>query len=185
LYSSTLFTHRILWFRDPVQNIISLSHKTWCENCGGFENKFKTLELMYQSFYTSQLTPAFDAVIFEPDFYSASFQPLLHNLMLAGDVAAAKRLAAISKGRVKPLCFGNFHGQIVAPIRRPMYCYAVQAASKLTPTLFWHFNKELAQCTRDDTFAAQRYCLVPPKANATILKINAANMLPKERQEFC
>jgi len=158
LYASHLFTHRILWFRDPVQNIISLSHKKWCENCKGLVNKLHTLEMMYATFYSRQLVAFFDAVLFEPDFYTASLQQILNSLMLFGDAVAAKRLDTISTGRAKARRFGNFHVKIVAPVRRPLFCFALVAAAKLTPTLYGHFYG--GQTVNCSTMEFPRHCLV-------------------------
>lgn len=39
LGSSAMFTHRILFLRDPVQQYLSMRLKPWCANCGGFQKK--------------------------------------------------------------------------------------------------------------------------------------------------
>ena len=35
----SFFTHRLLFLRDPVQQYLSVRHKPWCANCGGFAAK--------------------------------------------------------------------------------------------------------------------------------------------------
>ena len=59
------FTHRLLLFRDPVQNYISLVRKPWCENSGGFASKWKAVDLSFQAHYLWRLSPFYDAVLFE------------------------------------------------------------------------------------------------------------------------
>jgi len=152
-FSRSFFTHRILWFRDPVQNIISLSEKRWCNGCGGIAEKMITADDMYSAFYLKKLTPFFDMVIFEHDFFiPQKLQSLLTALGLLGNTTRGYALPRFSRG-------GNFRPPILAPVQYPKYCYAVDAAKVLTPQLYFHFFPHGLQCVDEFPANVVPYCL--------------------------
>lgn len=99
------FTHRLLLFRDPVQNFLSLARKQWCDECGGFENKWRTTDAWFRAHYlrdpdgeAAQLrrTWPYNAVVFVEDLgQPARLGRLLRSIGLApkrGSYASATRL---------------------------------------------------------------------------------------------
>lgn len=81
------FTHRILWLRDPVANLYSLSHKRWCDMIGGpVADKFRVADNI---FLTAE-SRDFSAVILEPDLYDVDVMKfLLAQQGLFGNVSDA------------------------------------------------------------------------------------------------
>eukprot|EP00040_Diaphanoeca_grandis_P035228 m.220914 g.220914 ORF g.220914 m.220914 type:complete len:467 (-) comp33332_c0_seq8:38-1438(-) len=72
------FTHHIVLFKDPVQNFMSLSRKYWCENHGGFREKWRTTETTFkkvasrsrwQDSSTENVDAEFSAMVFVEDIY--------------------------------------------------------------------------------------------------------------------
>eukprot|EP00040_Diaphanoeca_grandis_P035222 m.220928 g.220928 ORF g.220928 m.220928 type:complete len:473 (-) comp33332_c0_seq10:241-1659(-) len=72
------FTHHIVLFKDPVQNFMSLSRKYWCENHGGFREKWHNAETTFkkvasynrwQDSSNGNADAEFSAVVFVEDVF--------------------------------------------------------------------------------------------------------------------
>mmetsp|Transcript_56551 Transcript_56551/g.93456 ORF Transcript_56551/g.93456 Transcript_56551/m.93456 type:complete len:353 (-) Transcript_56551:232-1290(-) len=172
----TRFTHRILWFRDPVQNYLSLVRKRYCRNCGGFAQKWASVELSYRAHYERTLTPFYDAVIFEEDYYKpARLVALLWRLGLRGDFLEAYKMRGAGNlstlritnhmrgfqmGGVDDIrAHGSFrfekHSTAVSPSPtiRPFFCIAAEAMQNYTPTLFRRYYPQgTHHCVRKSLF---------------------------------
>ena len=83
-----VFTHRVLFLRDPVQQYLSVRVKYWCANCGGFLSKLQAQErLLRGCLSVARRLPSssssaaaagssaadcpFDVVLFDRDVYAA------------------------------------------------------------------------------------------------------------------
>ena len=100
---SIKFTHRILLFRDPVQNYLSLARKNWCNECGGFESKWRTTDTWFRAHYLRDPAGSvlrqewpYNAVVFVEELgQPARLERLLRSIGLVpkhGSYASAMRL---------------------------------------------------------------------------------------------
>jgi hypothetical protein len=101
---ATTFTHRLLFFRDPVQNYLSLVRKRWCNACGGFRKKWHVADTFFRAHYLRAAdAPAnstrdawpYDAVVFAEDLaHPQQLGELLRHIGLAP--ASGTYLSAMS-----------------------------------------------------------------------------------------
>jgi len=147
------FTHRILWFRDPVQNYQSIIYKMWCNDGGGLRAKFKTMDLAFNSFYKHQLVPYYDLVLFEEDFFEPSVLSRL--LSKAGMPTSSEQVAdayylrrmLTQRSRNSYYLAGNFRPPIRKQKSRNATCESIMYAQRYAPNLYSHYSTTVKNYT--------------------------------------
>lgn len=77
-----LFTHRILWVREPMQNYFSLAKESWAKLCGGILNKLGTLDSLFAARNGTSGNRLFDFVMRAEDFSRANSSRIVRQLQL-------------------------------------------------------------------------------------------------------
>ncbi|KAL3910893.1 MAG: hypothetical protein SGPRY_008893 [Prymnesium sp.] len=116
--ASGFFTHQILYLRDPVRQYLSQRRKDWCDNCGGFAEKFEAQEATVRACLAARvesvpqieravLPPScpFHAVLFETDVLYGNFSALLRMLRLPNNTSRLLS-ASLQSRRLRNLALG-------------------------------------------------------------------------------
>jgi len=114
---SQLFTHRVLFLRDPVQQYLSARLKSWCHNCGGFMAKLGAQERLLQSCLAVSSRPhssgmsmtseeaasscPFDIVLFDRDILAAAEAGVLPAFFARLGLVPASVASAYGSQRVR------------------------------------------------------------------------------------
>ena len=100
-----IYTHRVLFLRDPVQQYLSVRMKPWCANCGGFLRKMAAQEGLLRACLsaagraragdaTLRSACPFDMVIFDRDIFAALGRGELPQLLAQLGLLPSGRLLA-------------------------------------------------------------------------------------------
>ena len=116
--------------------------------------KFVIAEMMFINHFEHRLTPWFDLILFEHDFFVPErLSSILRAVGLNGNLSRGYALPGFDQG-------GNFRGPILAPILYPQYCFAVGAARSLSPRLYAHFHPNHEMCANSVPARARTECLM-------------------------
>ncbi|KAL1515326.1 hypothetical protein AB1Y20_001957 [Prymnesium parvum] len=208
------FTHQLLYLRDPVQQYLSQRTKVWCDNCGGFAEKFEAQDAIVRACLAARTSPPrgalhprcpFHAVLFETDVLHGNLSAVLRLLRLPHDAARLRKLSLrerrarnvelgvradhVAGGNVHASAFGrgySFWQPSLASKHASWNCAISARVRQLIPTVYGLYHAaECAEPRQGGTLAADWISQADGRRFANLTKLHQRHPSTKRIALVC